>query len=58
MNKILLNAFSKYFSSVNPKSNSDNVENIGYNTLSTYRNYEKGKGTSVPPLVFEYFSTK
>ena len=52
------NAFNKYFSSVNSKSNSDNLENIGYNTLSTYRNFEQGKGTSVPPLVFKSFSTK
>ena len=52
------NAFNKYFSSVNSKSNSDNLENIGYNTLSTYRNFEQGKGTSAHPLVFKSFSTE
>ena len=54
----IANAFSKHFSSVNPKSNSNNLENIGYNTLSMYRNYEQGEGTSVPHLVFKSFSTK
>jgi hypothetical protein len=44
----IANEFNKYFSSVNSESNSDNLENIGCNTHSTYSNFEQDKGISVP----------
>jgi hypothetical protein len=54
----IANTFNKYFSSVNSESNSDNLENIGYNTLFTYSNSEQGKGIFLPHLFFKSFSTQ
>jgi len=54
----IANTLNRYFSSVNnSESNSDKLGNVEYDNLSTYSNFEQGKGTPAPPLVFKSFST-
>ena len=54
----IADAFNKYFSSIIDKTNSNSLENMRHENLSTYSYVDQCVGDSFPPMVFKSFSTQ